>query len=256
MKRLRWLAFGVGVGVLFVLERARPLRNQREPGAERVARNIAIGLIGAVASAAGELPIVAPVQRFSERRRLGLLRLLRFPPALRVVAGFLLLDYTLYWWHRLNHRSPFLWRFHAVHHLDRDLDSSTGFRFHFGELALAAGFRAAQVLLLGVDRSTLAAYYRCLLVSIVFHHSNLALPEGTESALQTAIVTPRMHGIHHASLGVWMNTNYASLLPIWDRLHGTMRLDVPQPAITIGIDGHQAPADVTLERSLALPFAP
>src|SRR5207249_1417466 len=83
--------------------------------------------------------------------QVGLLRVVPLPRALRVVLGFLLLDYTLYIWHWLNHRAPPLWRFHAVHHIDLDLDSSTGIRFHFGELALAAGFRAAQVLLLGVE---------------------------------------------------------------------------------------------------------
>jgi sterol desaturase/sphingolipid hydroxylase (fatty acid hydroxylase superfamily) len=141
-----------------------------------------------------------------------------------------------------------------VHHADLDLDSSTGIRFHFGELALAAGFRAAQILLLGVDRQTVRLWQRCLFASVVFHHSNLALPLPVESSLLSVAVTPRMHGIHHATRGEWMNTNYSSLLTIWDRLHRTLRLDVPQPAITIGIDGLQSPQAVTLERSLVLPF--
>jgi len=200
------------------------------------------------------VPIVAPVQSFAERRRFGLLRALPLPKALRVVLGFLLLDYTLFLWHWLNHRSPFLWRFHSVHHADRDLDSSTGIRFHFGELALAAGFRAAQILLIGADRATMRLWQRCVFASVVFHHSNLELPAVVETPLLNVAVTPRMHGIHHATRGDWMNTNYSSLLSIWDRLHHTLRLDVPQPAITIGLDGLQSPQDVTLERSLALPF--
>jgi sterol desaturase/sphingolipid hydroxylase (fatty acid hydroxylase superfamily) len=198
--------------------------------------------------------MVAPMHAFAGRRRLGLLRWLPLPKALRVVAGFLLLDYTLFLWHRFNHRSPFLWRFHAVHHGDRDLDSSTGLRFHFGELALASAFRAAQVLLLGVDRRTAAIYHRALLFSVLFHHSNLELPDDLEARLQSAIVTPRMHGIHHATNGDWMNTNYSSLLSVWDRLHRSLRVDVPQRAITIGVAELQHPDAVTLERSLALPF--
>jgi sterol desaturase/sphingolipid hydroxylase (fatty acid hydroxylase superfamily) len=252
--RIRWLLFGVAVGALVVAERIRPLRRPKEPGLERVGRNLAIGVLAAATTAAAALPIVAPVQALAERRRIGLLRWLPLPKALRVVLGFLLLDYTLYLWHWLNHRSPFLWRFHSVHHADLDLDSSTGIRFHFGELALAAGFRAAQVLLIGVDRQTVRLWQRCLFASVVFHHSNLALPLPVESSLLNIAVTPRMHGIHHATRGDWMNTNYSSLLTIWDRLHRTLRLDVPQPAITIGLDGLQAPQAVTLERSLVLPF--
>jgi len=144
--RWRWVVFGLAVGALYVVERLRPLRPQQEPGPARVGRNLVIGLLAGATTAASEWPVVAPVQRLAERRRLGLLRWLAAPRALRVVLGFLLLDYSLYLWHRLNHRMPFLWRFHAVHHIDLDLDSTTGLRFHFGELALAAGFRAAQVL--------------------------------------------------------------------------------------------------------------
>ena len=160
-RSLKWLAFGVALGALFVAERRRPLRRQKEPGPERVGRNLTIGLLAGVTTAAAEMPIVAPVQRLAERRRLGLLRRIPMPRALRVVLGFLLLDYTLFLWHRLNHRSPWLWRFHAVHHIDRDLDSTTGVRFHAGELAMASGFRALQVLLLGVDRGRCGCGSNC-----------------------------------------------------------------------------------------------
>jgi len=190
----------------------------------------------------------------AERRRLGLLRQLSMPRALRVVLGFLLLDYTLYLWHRLNHHAPFLWRFHAVHHVDLDLDSTTGVRFHFGELAIASGFRALQVLLLGVDRETLRLWQQMLLVSVVFHHSNLELPIAVEQGLNAVVVTPRMHGIHHSTRAAETDSNFSSLLSCWDRVHRSLRLDVPQAAITIGVPGFAEPEAVTLERSLMLPF--
>lgn len=252
--RWRWIAFGVAVGALFIAERMRPLRSRKDPAPTRVPRNFAIGLLAAATTAASEMPIVAPVQRLAARRRLGILRHVPLPRALRVILGFLLLDYTLYIWHWLNHRIPGLWRFHAVHHLDLDLDSTTGVRFHFGELALSAGFRAAQILLIGVDGATLRVWQQCLLMSVVFHHSNLELPIDLERRLQTVIVTPRMHGVHHSTRGAEMNTNFSSLLSWWDQLHRSLRVDVPQPTITIGVAGFLDPADVTLERSLLLPF--
>ena len=257
MRSLKWLAFGVGIGALFIVERLRPLRLAKEPGPSRVGRNLAIGLLAAATTAASEHPVVGPAQRLAKRHRLGLLRvrpLRRLPRTLRFILGFLLLDYTLFVWHRLNHRAPGLWRFHAVHHIDLDLDSTTGLRFHFGELALAAAFRAAQVLLLGVDSQTLRAWQQMLLVSVVFHHSNVELPLAVERGLQSMIVTPRMHGIHHSVKGDEMNTNYSSLLSWWDRLHETLRLDVPQAAVTIGVEGFTEVGQVTLGRSLALPF--
>ena len=254
MKRWTWIAFGVAAGALFLVERLRPLRARKDPAPTRIGRNVTIGLIAAATTAACESPIVAPVQRLAERRRLGLLRQLPLPRPLRIALGFLLLDYTLYVWHWLNHRVQVLWRFHAVHHIDLDLDSSTGVRFHFGELALAAGFRALQIVLLGVEGETLRIWQRCLLLSVIFHHSNLELPIEVERRLQLIVVTPRMHGIHHSTRVEETNTNFSSLLSWWDRLHRSLRLDVPQRAITIGVAGFLDPRDVTLDRSLTLPF--
>jgi sterol desaturase/sphingolipid hydroxylase (fatty acid hydroxylase superfamily) len=253
-KRWGWVAFGVALGALFVAERRRPLRRSKEPGPERVARNLTIGLLAGATTAASEFPVIAPVQALAERGRWGLLRRLPLPRPLRVVLGFLLLDYTLYLWHRLNHHAPFLWRFHAVHHIDLDLDSTTGLRFHAGELAMAALFRAAQVLLIGVDRDTLRLWQQLLVASVVFHHSNLELPPELERQLNACIVTPRMHGIHHSTRPDETNSNYASLLSWWDRMHRSLRLEVPQAAVTIGVEGFLQPEDVTLQRSLALPF--
>jgi len=252
--RWQWVAFGAAVGALYVVERLRPLRARKEPGPARVGRNLVIGLLAGATTAASEWPLVAPAQRLAERQKLGLIRRLPLPRTLRMLLGFLLLDYTLYVWHRLNHGLRFLWRFHAVHHIDLDLDSTTGLRFHFGELALAAGFRAAQVLLLGVDRDTLRVWQQVLVISVIFHHSNLELPIDFERRLVPFLVTPRMHGIHHSRRTEDLDSNYSSLLSWWDRLHRSLRLNVPQASVTIGIPGFWRPDDVTLAASLTLPF--
>ena len=252
--RWRWLAFGFAVGTLYVVERLRPLRTWQEAGMDRVARNLVIGGLAGATTAASEWPVVVPAERLAERRGLGLLRWLPLPRPLRTIVGFLLLDYTLYVWHRMNHQVPVLWRFHAVHHIDRDLDSTTGVRFHFGELSLAAGFRAAQVLLLGIDRGTLRLWQQMLVLSVIFHHSNLRLPIEIERRLVRFVVTPRMHGIHHSTRTEETDSNYSSLLSWWDQLHRSLRLNVPQASVTIGVPGFSSPQDVTLPASLTLPF--
>ena len=111
------------------------------------------------------------------------------------------MDYTLYVWHILTHRVPLLWRFHAVHHVDLDLDASTALRFHFGELAVSVPYRAAQIALLGVDAEALSYWQMFLSLSVLFHHSNVRLPREFESVLSWFVVTPRMHGIHHSKSG-------------------------------------------------------
>ena len=155
MKRgLGWMIFGAALGALFVAERRRPLRRQMEPGPERVGRNLAIGLLAGATTAASEFPVVAPAQRLAERGRLGLLRLLPMPRAVRVVLGFLLLDYTLYLWHRMNHHAPLLWRFHAVHHVDLDLDTTTGLPHHLVIRHLASAALVKSSTLTSLSKSS------------------------------------------------------------------------------------------------------
>jgi sterol desaturase/sphingolipid hydroxylase (fatty acid hydroxylase superfamily) len=203
-----------------------------------------------------QTPLLFPLARQVEQRNLGLLSRMPLTTLARRIAGVLLLDYTLWWWHWINHQVPFFWRFHKVHHLDRDLDASTALRFHFGEMSLSVLFRMAQVRLLGVDRLTMSLWQLLLMLSILFHHSNLRLPWSVERRLVLVLVTPRMHGIHHSDYREETGSNWSSLLSFWDVFHGTFRLDVPQEQIRIGVPAFQRPGDVTLPRILALPFQP
>ena len=254
-----WLTVAVTGGAfvaLALLEMRRPLRRQREAKGRRVARNGTLAAIAAATTSALQIPLLQPVARRVEERRLGLLHALPVPRPARVALGVLLLDYTLWWWHWLNHEVPLLWRFHLVHHVDRDMDASTALRFHFGEMALSVVFRAAQFRILGIDPLAASLWQTALLASILFHHANLELPPDIERRLVRVLVTPRMHGIHHSDVHAHTDSNWASLLSCWDMLHGTFRLDVPQEAITIGVAAWQQPGDVTLPALLAMPFRP
>jgi sterol desaturase/sphingolipid hydroxylase (fatty acid hydroxylase superfamily) len=253
----RWLSACVVAGTfltLAVLERRRPLRRAVEPGVRRTGRNLAIATIGSIAVSLAETPIVTRVAAMVERRRWGLVKWLRLPLWLEVSAAVVLMDYTLYLWHVLTHRVPALWRFHAVHHIDLDLDASTAVRFHFGELTLSTPWRVAQVVAIGTSPLALSIWQTGVLASILFHHSNLQLPLDVERRLSRVIVTPRMHGIHHSVLRGETESNWSSGLSVWDWLHRTLRLNVPQLEITIGVSGFQSIDDVALARVLALPF--
>ncbi|HEX3071468.1 MAG TPA: sterol desaturase family protein, partial [Thermoanaerobaculia bacterium] len=156
--------------------------------------------------------------------------------------------------HWASHRVPFFWRFHLVHHVDRDLDSSTALRFHFGELALSIPVRAAQMVIIGVDPQALWLWQTILFGSLLFHHANLRLPLRVERVLVRLIVTPRMHGIHHSDSLNETNSNWSSLISWWDYLHRTILLSVPQKRITIGVPAYSEASDVTIGRMLVLPF--
>lgn len=241
-------------GALLYMEFRRPLRKTVEPKLRRNARNLAVAALGAVTLRVAEQPLAGPLSALVARRRWGLLQMARLPVWLEVAAAVLLMDYTLYWWHVATHRIPWLWRFHAVHHVDLDLDASTAIRFHFGELAQSVSWRAAQVAILGVTPLSLSVWQTMLLPFILFHHSNIRLSRQIETRLTRWIVTPRMHGIHHSTVREETDSNWSSGFTLWDRLHGTLKLGIPQEQITIGVPAYQNPRNVTLPKIIALPF--
>ena len=252
-----WLSAGLvlgAFGALLWLERRRPLRPSAEPKLPHDARNLAVAAASALALRLAEKPVVEPLARLVERRRWGLLPQLGLPRGANTALALLLLDYTLYLWHVLTHRAPWLWRFHVVHHVDLDLTASTALRFHFAEMLLSVPWRAAQVAAIGTSPRALSIWQTGLLLSILFHHSNVRLPPEFERWLARVIVSPRMHGIHHSTRAEETGSNWSSALTLWDWLHGTLKLDVPQEQIAIGVPAYQNPDEVKLDRLLGMPF--
>lgn len=256
-RRGTWLfgaiAGGIVLGVLWA-ERRRALRQPTERAPERALTNLALAGITVAVSEIAMSPVVQPLSRAVARRRLGLVQKLPLPDTVRDALAIVLLDYTLYWWHVAEHRVPWLYRFHAVHHADLDLDATTAARFHFGEFLASVPWRAAQVLAIGAAPRALSTWQRLTMLSVLFHHSNVRLPIGVERWLSRLIVTPRLHGIHHSIVQAEQDSNWSSGLTLWDRLHGTYRGNVPQRAITIGVPALRDPAEVTLGKSLEMPF--
>lgn len=249
------LIFGT-MATVVVMELRRPLRKEKDDKLTRNARNAAFSVMAAATVALAEKPVVAPLALKVQGRRWGVVKLLGLPAWAEVALSVVLLDYTLFIWHVLTHKVPFLWRFHKPHHVDLDLDASTALRFHFGELLLSVPWRAAQVRLIGVSPLALALWQTLTLMEIMFHHSNLRLPYRVERRLCRFIVTPRMHGIHHSVVREETDSNWSTIFSWPDYLHGTIRLNVLQDCVNIGVAGLQDPKQLTLGRVLEMPFTP
>lgn len=238
------------------LEAWRPLRQRRLSRRRRLVTNGAVALTAIVTMRALVVPAVAWVAAEATGTGLGLVPRLGLPSAVSAVAAFLLFDWTIWLWHWLNHRVPVLWRFHAVHHTDLDLDVSTALRFHVGELLLSTAARAVQVVVIGIAAPVVLIFETVTNVATMFHHSNIRLPVRLERMVVWVFVTPRMHGIHHSVVERETNANWSVVFSWWDRLHRTLRLDVPQSSVTIGLPAWQDATELTAGRLLAIPFRP
>lgn len=246
---------GLAAIALFAGEKKRPLRKTTQAEPRRSLTNLALGAMSMATVALIETPLTKRLSVRAERRRDGLVQILPLPSWARDAAAVLLMDYTIYLWHVATHKVPFLWRFHLVHHADLDLDSTTALRFHAIDMAISAPYRAAQVAMIGVSPRALRIWQGWFFWSILFHHSNLALPAWIERILARVVTTPRMHGIHHSAVRDETNSNWSSGLALWDHFHGTFRLDVPQAEITIGLPAYRAPDETGFATSLLMPFA-
>jgi sterol desaturase/sphingolipid hydroxylase (fatty acid hydroxylase superfamily) len=147
-----------------------------------------------------------------------------------------LLDLWIYWWHRANHEIPFLWRFHAVHHLDEFLDATTALRFHFGEVLLSAAARALVIVIFAVPIANVIVFETLLMLATIFHHSNLRLSAPAERLLSRAIVTPSIHWVHHHAIRADTDSNYATILSLWDPLFRSRSATKRTPEMPIGVE--------------------
>ena len=244
----------VGFVALLFIERRWPLRQRVDRWLRRLLINLMVAGPSFLILRLLLIPVVVAAATWAEARDFGLLRLIEIPTALATITAILLLDYTMYFWHWLNHRVPVLWRFHHVHHTDLDLDVSTAFRFHFGEMLLSVGARTIQVVIVGASPMAALIYEIVLEASTEFHHSNLRLPLRAERVLSWFIMTPRAHGIHHSIVAQETNSNYSNFLILWDRLHRTLRLNVRQQDIIVGVPDYRDARELGLVSLLLMPF--
>ncbi|HLM00347.1 MAG TPA: sterol desaturase family protein [Pyrinomonadaceae bacterium] len=254
----KWISGALAAGtfaVLYYFENRRPLRKSVEPKLANAARNLAVASLAGATMNFLEKPVAGRLTKLVEKKNFGLLKIFRLPKFPETFLAVVLLDYTLYLWHVLTHKAPFLWRFHRIHHADLDLTASTAIRFHFAEIAISVIFRAGQILIIGVSPRALEIWQTLLFLSIFFHHSNVRLPKQFEEKLELLIVTPRLHGIHHSTQKKERDSNWSSGLTVWDFLHKTFRRDVSQNEITIGLEEFGGFEKINLERMLFEPFS-
>src|ERR1700736_504300 len=240
--------------LLFLLERFVPLRKTTRSLFARLLVNLAISAFTFVAAVGLVQPAAQWALRWSVDKPFGLIHVVALPAPFTFLLSFLLMDLMFFYWHLANHRVPLLWRFHNVHHIDPDLDVSTAFRFHFGEIALSIVFSLLQVNLIGPSAWAFAVYQLVFQVEVLFHHSNLRLPLGAERLLNQVLVTPRMHGIHHSQVQRENNSNFGTVFPWWDRIHRTLGVNIPQDELVVGIPGYTLPGDNSCWNALLMPF--
>ena len=207
--------------VVALCEFCRPRRRREFPALRRRFANIGFWTVN-LFLAAFLLPPAAFV-----RPRIEALSGLAFPSwpiadaGLSLVAGFLLLDLLHYLVHRCEHAVPLFWRFPALHHSDPDVDVTTSVRHHPIEYVLCSAVYWLAVILLDIPVVVVLSHGLAVFGMASIQHGNIRLPEWLERWLQPVLITTDMHRVHHSVVHDQANSNYGSVLSIWDSLFGT-----------------------------------
>jgi sterol desaturase/sphingolipid hydroxylase (fatty acid hydroxylase superfamily) len=257
IKQWRYIISFLVLVAMWILESVVPMyrvfvKNLRRRFAHAAA-NLGISLLNAALVFGFSFAIIFATQ-FSSINSLGLLYRVELPVWLHWLLALVLFDLWQYWWHRMNHEVSFLWRFHAVHHADAEMDVTSGIRFHTVEILFSMITRLLVLPVIGVTVPQLLLYEVLALPVILFHHSNVRIPYAVDSSLRWLIVTPWMHWVHHSRWQPETDSNYSSFLSIWDRLFGSFRLRKNPEEICMGLDGWEEGDWFRLTGMLTAPF--
>jgi sterol desaturase/sphingolipid hydroxylase (fatty acid hydroxylase superfamily) len=240
--------------ILFIVESKLQLRKRVQSRWKRIFINFIVSIPAFALLRILFIPAMFWLAKQNQEWHFGLNYLYIAPAWLKAAFAFVLLDYSNYIWHILLHKLPILWRFHLVHHTDLDLDVTTAFRFHFGEMIGSVFFRGAAIILIGASPVMVLIYEIAFEAATQFHHSNTKIPFQLEKMLNYLIVTPRMHGIHHSMIKKETDSNYSIIFSFWDRIHKTVRLNIHQNEIVTGVPHYADEKELTIGNLLKLPF--
>jgi sterol desaturase/sphingolipid hydroxylase (fatty acid hydroxylase superfamily) len=219
----------------------QPFFGQPEGRLIHAGHNLAIAVCNTVVLALVFGSLTVLVAGWTERSQFGLLNALDLAGPVRFVFALVLLDGWMYIWHRANHAIPFLWRFHRMHHSDRNMDVTTASRFHLGEHVGASVLRLGLIPLLGFEVGNLLVYDTLVIAVTQFHHADISIGQ-SDRWLRLFIVTPFMHKVHHSDWRPETDSNYSTVLSVWDRLARSFRTRSDPKTLQFGLEEFPDPS--------------
>ena len=225
------------LSILIILIVAEILLPKKKRIHNRKDRWITNGLITLINTASVNIvhiaiPLIAIVAAIDVSNvKMGLFNIINFPIWIEIILTVIILDFIIWGQHLLSHKIPFVWRFHRMHHTDRDLDVTTAVRFHPFEIIFSMFIKITSIYILGASAIAVIIFEIMLNGMAMFNHANLRIPFRIENILRKFIVTPDLHRIHHSIYIDEHNKNFGFSLSIWDKIFKCY-LDQPR-------DGHK-----------------
>tara|TARA_Y100000816_G_C26060316_1_gene556731 strand:+ start:38 stop:865 length:828 start_codon:yes stop_codon:yes gene_type:complete len=134
---------------------------------------------------------------------------------------FIFIDFIYYFYHRISHRSRFLWAVHMSHHSSEEMNFAVAFRQAWlGPVSKIPFFMVLP--LIGFDPIIVAVAGVLSTLWGIFGHTQIVKKLGP---IEWIFVTPSHHRVHHGSNETYIDKNYGNLLIIWDKFFGTFEAE-------------------------------
>ncbi len=219
---LNYIIIGI-VTLFFTLEQFLDAQFKFKKRAQHLFQNILFMVVFFLANIFWATVLVFSIE-WLNNNEIGLFYLFQLPVWAKLILGVALFDFVTYWFHRIAHKLPILWRFHRVHHSDTTMDSSTYFRGHPVEIFL--WFSVSNIVaagIFGLDLFALALYALVSTPFLIFEHSNLRFPKWLDNTVGLIFTTPNIHKVHHEQDQYYTDSNYSDIFILWDRMFGTFK---------------------------------
>lgn len=149
-----------------------------------------------------------------------------YPLWAQMLFFFVVHDFYIYWFHRLQHTSPIFWRLHEAHHSVEAVDFVAGSRSHALEIMVNQTIEFAPIVLLGAPPELALMKGALDAVWGMYIHANLDVRAGK---LQYVLNGPEGHRWHHSKHWRSYGFNFGTKLAIWDWMFGTLYLPPKKP---------------------------
>ncbi len=225
--------FYLAMAILIAIEMLRSKRQKQTVDAKQIVSNVSCGALLAVSQPITELSYMPA---FIWLMQHPVINLSLWPSWLQYISAIIILDFTVYCMHRLQHAIPILWTTHAPHHQATQMNLSVSLRqstlgFWFVWLA------AVPLLVLNFNREV-------IVITLLFHrcydsllHSEIPISFGK---IELILTSPSLHRVHHGYEDLYRDKNFASVFIAFDRMLGTFQAPL-EKSLPIGINKKKGP---------------
>ena len=159
------------------------------------------------------------------------------PFIMQVLLTLIIMDFFLYWVHRLSHKYDFLWYFHTIHHGSEHLYWLNGEKRHPIHQIMEGLPGITLLALLGTPQIVLIAALTILSINMLLQHGNVNYKAGL---LRYIFAVGENHRWHHEKNKVKNHANYGAVFIFWDIFFGTYYYDeFDSRVLEVGINSEQ-----------------